>query len=332
MIPSSPLMAPSGNESHGRLCSSVASIGSHGTVQHHRLRSLSTSSLSSVGSLFIPAFSRYNGSTASGSRFSFNPTLSTIRPINYNRSASSTNSKRTSYTSALSMRHLSDTGSELDQQESTLQDVVEGEDEYTRRSIISDLTDQEYELEGDGSELQESHAIGSEDLTTSNTSIDSTEPRAFQRWVSKLRRRHQKKPARVTPRGQRWQLDDFDPRMPSPKLQYHPAHSKAESQSSSLRFVTAVKSATATLASASVATISRRTPKWRRGQERSSLLSGSDARPSVDSQRSVMDEAAKLRSRKRREKLEELIRSEESYVADLKALSNVRAASLYIVT
>lgn len=36
-----------------------------------------------------------------------------------------------------------------------------------------------------------------------------------------------------------------------------------------------------------------------------------------------MDEAAKQRSKKRRDKLEELIRSEESYVADLKALLNV---------
>jgi hypothetical protein len=36
-----------------------------------------------------------------------------------------------------------------------------------------------------------------------------------------------------------------------------------------------------------------------------------------------MDISASLRSRKRREKLEELIRTEESYVADLKALSDV---------
>jgi hypothetical protein len=37
-----------------------------------------------------------------------------------------------------------------------------------------------------------------------------------------------------------------------------------------------------------------------------------------------MDEGARQRARKRREKLEELIRTEESYVADVKALSNVQ--------
>ena len=89
-----------------------------------------------------------------------------------------------------------------------------------------------------------------------------------------------------------------------------------------MRFVTAVRSATATLASASIATLSRRTTKWRRGQQRSSLVSDREPRPSIDSVRSVIDEAAKQRSRKRREKIEELIRTEENYVADVKALSN----------
>jgi hypothetical protein len=37
----------------------------------------------------------------------------------------------------------------------------------------------------------------------------------------------------------------------------------------------------------------------------------------------MLDDAAKQRSRKRRAKLEELIRTEENYVADLKSLSNV---------
>jgi len=150
---------------------------------------------------------------------------------------------------------------------------------------------------------------------------DGEEPlKPFRRWVSTLRRRkkHQSTPS-VTPRSERWMLDDFDDNSP---LETRPLHAKSGSLSSSIQFVSGVKSATVTLASASIAPLSRRASKWRRAHNRSSIMSGSDPRPSIDTQRSVLDEASKLRSRKRREKLEELIRTEESYVADLRALSN----------
>ncbi|KAK4900144.1 hypothetical protein LTR28_001451, partial [Elasticomyces elasticus] len=53
---------------------------------------------------------------------------------------------------------------------------------------------------------------------------------------------------------------------------------------------------------------------------------GSEPRTSIDSNAPSLspwlDEAARQRSRKRREKIEELIRTEENYVADLKALTN----------
>lgn len=147
------------------------------------------------------------------------------------------------------------------------------------------------------------------------------EPRPFRRWVSTLRRRKRQKSATpsVTPRNERWTLDDFDIGPLPPRS----SHAKSDSTNSSIGFVAGVKSATVTLASASIAPLSRRASKWRRTHNRSSIVSGSDPRPSIDTQRSVLDEAGKLRSRKRREKLEELIRTEESYVADLKALSNV---------
>jgi len=132
----------------------------------------------------------------------------------------------------------------------------------------------------------------------------------------------------VTPRSQRWTLDDFERKVASPTKRRPARHEKSSSYASSTGFVTAVRSATATIASASVATISRRNSRLRRAQQHSSVLSGSDPRPSVDTQRSIIDEAARQRSRKRREKLEELIRTEESYVADLKALSNV--CSIYM--
>lgn len=150
---------------------------------------------------------------------------------------------------------------------------------------------------------------------------DEEEPsKPFRRWVSTLRRRKQQRPPpSVMPRNHRWTLDDFD----TAPLETQTSHARSDSGTSSLRFVAGVKSATITLASASIAPLSRRASKWRRTHNRSSIMSGSDARPSIDTQRSVLDDAGKLRSRKRREKLEELIRTEESYVADLKALSNV---------
>lgn len=151
---------------------------------------------------------------------------------------------------------------------------------------------------------------------------DDPEPeKPFRRWVSTLRRRkRQHATPPVMPRGERWILDDFE----SAPIQPRSSHAKSDSTTSSIRFVAGVKSATVTLASASIAPLSRRASKWRRTNNHSSVMSGSDPRPSIDTQRSALDDAGKLRSRKRREKLEELIRTEESYVADLKALSNVR--------
>jgi len=162
------------------------------------------------------------------------------------------------------------------------------------------------------------------DLHTNLLGDDETEEeeplKPFRRWVSTLRRRKkQQSTPSLTPRSERWMLDDFDDTPPETR----PLHVKSSSISSSIRFVAGVKSATVTLASTSIAPLSRRASKWRRTHNRSSIMSGSDPRPSIDTQRSVLDETSKLRSRKRREKLEELIRTEESYVADLRALSNV---------
>lgn len=149
---------------------------------------------------------------------------------------------------------------------------------------------------------------------------DEEPPKPFQRWVSTLRRRKRQETVPLaTSRSERWCLDDFD----NAPLQLRSSHTRSDSGTSSMGIIAGVKSATVTLASASIAPLSRRASKWRRTHNRSSIMSGSDPRPSVDTQRSILDEAGKLRSRKRREKLEELIRTEESYVADLKALSNV---------
>ena len=157
-------------------------------------------------------------------------------------------------------------------------------------------------------------------LLGEDATSDEEPQKPFQRWVSTLRRRkRQQTVPLVTSRSERWCLDDFDPAVLSPRS----PHARSDSGTSSIGIIAGVKSATVTLASVSIAPLSRRASKWRRTHNRSSILSASDPRPSVDTQRSILDEAGKLRSRKRREKLEELIRTEESYVADLKALSNV---------
>ena len=145
-------------------------------------------------------------------------------------------------------------------------------------------------------------------------------PTTFRRWMSTLRR-NKKAVAVTSSRISRFTLDDFDPRIASPAKAHTSQHHKNGSWSSSLRFVRGMKSATVTVASASIAA-SRRNSIWRRNQQ-SSIVSGSDPRPSIDTQRSVIDEAAKHRSRKRREKLEELVSTEQNYVADLRAFHNV---------
>lgn len=289
------------DEHPGSPCPSVSSSA---TVKHHGVRTFSTSSLSSIGSLLGH---RQHATPRSPSTLSLS--LLTAR--------------RTSSSYALPTRQQSDNGSAVDSGTFRLVGVAESAYESqpeTEATPTHDEPTRIYELEG-CPVTPSANTDGLEGLP------DSPEPQAFRRWVSKLRRKKIHKPVTVTPRTQRWSLDDFEAKAKSPQKQRPSRHSKQASYGSSIGFVTAVRSATATLASASIPTISRRNSKWRRTQQHSSLFSGSDPRPSVDTQRSIVDEAARHRSRKRREKVEELIRTEEGYVADLKALSNVTRPS-----
>jgi hypothetical protein len=98
---------------------------------------------------------------------------------------------------------------------------------------------------------------------------------------------------------------------------------------SSLGFVTAVKSASISLASFSVDPRSRRTGISSRHQrtDHSSRASNVGVRLSEDSsylaKGVVMDEATNARSIQRRQVLEEIISTEEGYIADVKFLMNV---------
>lgn len=163
--------------------------------------------------------------------------------------------------------------------------------------------------------------------------ITNSTPRGqpFRRWISNIRRKGSRIKV-LAPRDDRCPLEDYDAREPIPPVpQYEEdraervhGHQKTSSWSSS-GFVTAVKSATVSLGPLSLAHQSRRTRRstFLRSSKRSS---GRSHRASVDSSQGsgqVVDEAAWARAIQRRRTLEELVSSEESYIADLKVLVNV---------
>ncbi|KAI0583704.1 Rho guanyl nucleotide exchange factor [Pyrenophora tritici-repentis] len=150
----------------------------------------------------------------------------------------------------------------------------------------------------------------------------------FRRWMSTLKRRH----------AQRWKDDLHN----VPRLSFDttdgisvlspPARRTSvsmcrtsDSMSSSMDYVTAIKTGSMTVGSASIAPRSEIGLHGRtRVCNRSSNYS--DVRRSLESHCGalgpVLDENAWLRSLQRRKVVEELISSEESYIADLKVLIN----------
>jgi hypothetical protein len=282
---------------NGSLCTSRSSVSSTVTVQRHKFRSISTSSLSSVGSFL----SRQHVKEASAR---------SISTFNLTGSASRRGSSIATQTE--------DSNEPERQEKLRLVEVLEAEDE------AHDTTEDEATVDiclATGKPPRDELPPLPSDSPEPEDDASYDEPQAFHRWVSRLRRRKQQQPPAVTPRAQRWMLDDFDPSPAVPHSQRPSHHQKNASHTSSVAFVTAVKSATATIASASIATVSRRNSKLRRAQQHSSILS--DHRPSTETQRSLIDAAARQRSRKRREKVQELLQTEEGYLADLKALFNV---------
>jgi hypothetical protein len=152
----------------------------------------------------------------------------------------------------------------------------------------------------------------------------------FTRWLSTLRRRnHQKKNIhRICEEPTLPHMND-GPQFRNSTLERNDiksGHRKSLSLTSSLGFITAVKSASMTLASASIAPHSRNGAKSGHVRSDHGSSAFSDIRMSVDSRGAVesgMDEKAKHRSMQRQKIIEEIIQSEESYIADMKALVNV---------
>ena len=159
-----------------------------------------------------------------------------------------------------------------------------------------------------------------------NRSLPLEGERPFNKWMKNLQRRGTQRRMTVSCDMGGTILDPelFD----TPSTQKISAHKKSSS-GSSFGFVTAVKSASISLASFSVAPRSRRTGVSSRQQrtDRSSKASNV-GRLSEDSsyiaRGIVIDQAVANRLLQRRRVLEEVISTEESYLADVKFLMNVR--------
>lgn len=149
----------------------------------------------------------------------------------------------------------------------------------------------------------------------------------FRRWMSTLRRRHAHRRKEHMADVPRMSFDTLDHDFGVAPLRLPESMSRtSESMSSSMGCVTAVKSASITIAGTSIAPRSDAGLHSKRYGNRSSHYS--EARKSGESHRGalcpIIDESAWLRSLHRRKVIEELVASEENYVADLKVLINVR--------
>jgi hypothetical protein len=186
--------------------------------------------------------------------------------------------------------------------------------------------------EGPWSDNTSSEARGEPNVRDENI----VSPQPFRRWMSTLRRRHihrRNDPMTELPSVAVEMIEDdallFPPIVPITET----VRRLSGSMSSSMGCVTAIHSASITVASASIAPRSD-TPgvadKGRLGKRSSHY---SEARKSTESHggalSTIIDEGAWLRSAQRRKVVEELISTEESYIADLKVLVN--ASPCFIV-
>lgn len=149
----------------------------------------------------------------------------------------------------------------------------------------------------------------------------------FKKWMSTVRGKNQIPKGSLSVRQERWTLDDFD-ESESAEPSNHKMNGHRKSSSwSSYSLVGAVRSATASLASLSVPSQSRRSKRnGHQSSNRSSWLAHPRNRDSMDGSQAsaqVIDDAVWERALQRRRTLEELVSSEESYVSDLKILVNV---------
>ena len=176
-------------------------------------------------------------------------------------------------------------------------------------------------------------------VSIAKAKVVTEKPNPFKRWMSTLRRAGEKEPVTLRQRENRWALDESAEHLPHKYLPAARQRSQRRTRSSSgtsSALVTGVKSASISLATISAPPASR--AQFRRTL-RSSDQSSQKARSSVIGYQSLarslvedrspatpaIDQASFNRAVKRRNTFEELVHTEESYVADLKVLVNVCA-------
>ena len=154
---------------------------------------------------------------------------------------------------------------------------------------------------------------------------------SFRQWIRALNKKKGKQRS-VQPHGERWSLDEVGEGQMRPRSgergKARSTHRKSTSwASSSSAFVTAIRSARQSLSTFSeTPTFRTEEPSFQRSTVRWSNQSHSNLHPSTDESvgsGSFADEDFWERSMKRRQILDELLDSEESYVSDLKVLLNV---------
>lgn len=342
--PQSPLQRAFSETSYIRSESSLADEASTGTVRHHLPHNVSAGSVVSLASLSTGSWRRrYENTPPRVSSRSLLDLIDERSMVTTSKKSSNYIPRRTSWGTEIPLAPCPvSRASPLPEREANvlvepiLHDQFQMLDTTPRDETESDvlarfdttLEDLEEENVSDhDSEEQHVPDTGDEEIVSTSRPV----PVPFKRWISTLRRRNVQRRKGLTPRVERWSLDDSDTDTPF-KAEQSPCvsgsqHRKSSSLASSLGFVLGIKSASITLASTSVA------PRSGKGGRASHLRSGnrssgvSDARLSIDSAAPslgmIMDEEAWLRSLQRRRILEELISSEESYVGDMKVLIGV---------
>jgi hypothetical protein len=331
LMPQSPLGTPYDQRSYER---SWSSLGSTGTVHHRRSRQLSVGSLASAASLCGPSWRSPSNNGTPLRSTSYSDFGNGTYPAALHRPTTSTNiSRPVSVPPAVPQLVPLATPLPSPTESEPLPGTLAFKNEYSGLDLVDEERgDWEEDHALLGSDIYDSSApnielpVADQDAVTSSRSVQ--EP--FSRWMNTLRLKKASYKTRIRPKLDTLFLQTSDQSVvnsPEPSVR---GHRKSGSWASSANFVTAVKSATITVASASIAPLSRSASK-RSGHRRlyrgSSGLFESEPRFSTDSGcpslSLIIDDAARQRTRKRREKIEELIKTEESYLSDLKALSNV---------
>lgn len=160
----------------------------------------------------------------------------------------------------------------------------------------------------------------------SNRSLPLEPENPFNKWMRHLQRKatHQRETVSCD-LDISWEPDELG----TPAQRRRSRHKKSSSGSSSA-FVTAVKSASISLASFSIAPRSKKTGasprrRWTDRSSKASNIGRHSEDSSYISRGIVIDQAVTARLIQRRRIIEEIIATEESYLADMKFLMNVNS-------